>query len=67
MVRFTKGPGGDNIGFHEIPTNLKTGYKLQSESQLGLALSGGCVRQRTSDAQVMWGFAPIGTKVVVLP
>jgi lipoprotein-anchoring transpeptidase ErfK/SrfK len=67
MVRFTKGPGGDNIGFHEIPTNLKTGYKLQSESQLGLALSGGCVRQRTSDAQYMWGFAPIGTKVVVLP
>jgi hypothetical protein len=67
MVRFTKGPGGDNIGFHEIPTNLKTGAKLQSESQLGRALSGGCVRQRTSDALVMWGFAPIGVKVVVLP
>jgi lipoprotein-anchoring transpeptidase ErfK/SrfK len=67
MVRFTKGPSGDNIGFHEIPTNTKTGYKLQSESQLGLALSGGCVRQRTSDAIVMWDFAPVGTKVVVLP
>ncbi len=67
MVRFTKGPGGDNIGFHEIPTNLETGYKLQSESQLGLALSGGCVRQRTSDALYIWNWAPIGTKVVVLP
>ena len=67
MVRFTKGPGGDNIGFHEIPTNLQTGYKLQSESQLGLALSGGCVRQRTSDALYIWNWAPVGTKVVVLP
>lgn len=67
MVRFTKGPGGDNIGFHEIPTNLNTGYKLQSESQLGLALSGGCVRQRTSDALYIWNWAPVGTKVVVLP
>jgi lipoprotein-anchoring transpeptidase ErfK/SrfK len=67
MVRFTKGPGGDNIGFHEIPTNLRTGYRLQSESQLGQALSGGCVRQATSDAIYMWNWAPIGTKVVVLP
>jgi lipoprotein-anchoring transpeptidase ErfK/SrfK len=67
MVRFTKGPSGDNIGFHEIPTNLRTGYRLQSESQLGLALSGGCVRQATPDAIFMWNWAPIGTKVVVLP
>ena len=47
MVRFTKGPGGDNIGFHEIPTNTRTGYKLQSVNQLGQALSAGCVRQAT--------------------
>ena len=67
MVRFTKGPGGGNIGFHEIPTDLDTGYRLQSESQLGLPLSGGCVRQRTSDAIYIWNWAPIGTKVVVLP
>jgi lipoprotein-anchoring transpeptidase ErfK/SrfK len=66
MVRFTKGPGGDNIGFHEIPTNNQTGYKLQSISQLGQALSGGCVRQAPSDAAYMWDWAPIGTKVVVL-
>jgi len=66
MVRFTKGPGGDNIGFHEIPTNYETGYKLQTVSQLGQALSAGCVRQSTPDAQYMWGWAPIGTKVVVL-
>ena len=65
MVRFTRGPDGDNIGFHEIPTNLKTGYKLQSTRQLGQALSGGCVRQAPSDARYMWNWAPIGTKVVV--
>jgi hypothetical protein len=67
MVRFAKGPGGDNIGFHEIPTNLATGRRLQSDSQLGQALSSGCVRQSTSDAQYMWGWAPVGTPVVVLP
>ena len=66
MVRFTKGPGGDNIGFHEIPTNNRTGYKLQSVSQLGQALSAGCVRQSTPDAIYMWNWAPVGTKVVVL-
>lgn len=67
MVRFTKGPEGDNIGFHEIPINRRTGNPLQSVSQLGQALSGGCVRQATPDAQYMWGWAPVGTKVVVLP
>ena len=66
MVRFTKGPEGDNIGFHEIPTDTRTGYKLQSLSQLGQALSGGCVRQAPDDAAFMWSWAPVGTRVVVL-
>jgi lipoprotein-anchoring transpeptidase ErfK/SrfK len=66
MVRFTKGPSGDNIGFHEIPTDNRTGSPVQSVSQLGQALSGGCVRQATADAQYIWGWAPIGTTVVVL-
>jgi hypothetical protein len=65
MVRFTKGPDGDNIGFHEIPK--VGGVPIQSESQLGTPLSGGCVRQATPDAIHMWNWAPIGTKVVVLP
>jgi len=65
MVRFTVGPDGDNIGFHEIPR--QNGRPIQSESQLGQALSGGCVRQATPDAEHMWAWAPIGTKVVVLP
>jgi peptidoglycan hydrolase-like protein with peptidoglycan-binding domain len=67
MVRFAHGPGGGNIGFHEIPVNLATGARLQSDAQLGQALSSGCVRQSTSDAIYMWHWAPIGTRVVVLP
>lgn len=64
MVRFTKGPEGDNIGFHEIPRN--NGVPLQSEAQLGQALSHGCVRQATADALFLWNWTPVGTKVVVL-
>lgn len=67
MVRFTKGPDQDNIGFHEIPTDTRTGRLLQTEAQLGAALSNGCVRQAAPDAQHVWNWAPIGTKVVVLP
>ena len=64
MVRFAKGPSGDNIGFHEIPTQY--GYPVQSVSQLGTPLSGGCVRQAVPDAIWMWNWAYIGTKVVVI-
>lgn len=67
MVRFAHGCRGGNIGFHEIPTNKNTGYKVQSVSQLGTPLSGGCVRQSVPDAIWMWNWAYVGTKVVVLP
>lgn len=66
MVRFTKGPDGDNIGFHEIPTNNDTGTRVQSDSQLGTPLSGGCIRQATPDALYIWNWAYIGSRVVVL-
>lgn len=67
MVRFTKGPDGDNIGFHEIPTDTSTGNRVQGDWQLGTPLSGGCIRQSTADALYVWNWAPVGTKVVVLP
>jgi lipoprotein-anchoring transpeptidase ErfK/SrfK len=63
MVRFAHGPKGDNIGFHEIPK--ENGVPIEDDSQLGQALSGGCVRQATADATFMWDFAGIGTTVVV--
>mgnify|MGYP003943611431 CR=1 FL=1 len=65
MIRFAKGCGGGNIGFHEIPKQY--GVPLQSVSQLGTPLSAGCVRQGLDDAKWMWNWAWNGTKVVVLP
>jgi lipoprotein-anchoring transpeptidase ErfK/SrfK len=64
MVRFTRGPEGDNIGFHEIPK--RNGVPVQTVAQLGTPLSGGCVRQATPDAIFIWDWAPVGTHVVVL-
>lgn len=66
MVRFAYGREGGRIGFHEIPTNTRTGGPVQSLSQLGSALSGGCVRQSTTDAHYMWEWADVGTPVVVV-
>lgn len=65
MVRFahTKRTG-DNIGFHEIPR--RDGVALQTEEKLGAPLSGGCVRQGTDDAILMWDWAQLGTVVVVV-
>lgn len=66
MVRFARNTTNtDNIGFHEIPK--RGDVPLQRDSQLGRPLSGGCIRQGTSDAQFMWNWAGIGTTVVVLP
>jgi len=65
MIRFTKGPEGDNIGFHEIP-RIK-GVPVQDESQLGQPLSSGCLRESTADAWFMWLWTSVGTTVVVLP
>lgn len=63
MVRFMR-TGNDNIGFHEIPR--RNGVAMQTTDQLGLALSGGCVRQATDDAIAMWDWAQLGTVVVVV-
>ena len=64
FVRFTQ---GDNaaIGFHDIPVD--DGHRVQTFDQLGTPQSHGCIRQRRSDAQALWDFAPLGTKVVVTP
>lgn len=65
MVRFAHSFRGDNIGFHEIPR--QNGVPLQTEEKLGAPLSGGCVRQSTDDAILMWNWAYVGTVVVVVP
>ena len=63
FVRFAHGDEGAAIGFHTIPVD--DGVPVQTTDQLGTPLSHGCVRQRTADAVALWGFAPIGTTVVV--
>lgn len=62
MVRFAK-PRRLWIGFHSIPVGRRG--PIQSESQLGTPTSAGCVRQRFSDAETLFNWSPVGTKVVV--
>jgi len=64
MVRFARGRTLA-IGFHAIPRDLK-GRPIQAESDLGNFRSLGCVRQSDSNALILWNFAPLGTRVVVV-
>jgi hypothetical protein len=66
MVRFARGHRtGAPIGFHSIPVHISTGRPAQRLDQLGKPISAGCIRQRPQDAAYLWGFAAVGTKVVV--
>ncbi|HYH33933.1 MAG TPA: L,D-transpeptidase family protein [Nocardioides sp.] len=65
FVRFAQGDSGAAIGFHDIPVD--EGERVQSVAELGTPTSHGCIRQRTADARAMWGFAQVGTTVVVVP
>lgn len=65
MVRFTTDVDGDRIGFHAIPRGWRD-TPVQTEAQLGDFLSLGCVRQRDDKAEHLFGWASIGTPVVVL-
>lgn len=65
MIRYTETERG-HIGFHAIPYWKDSGEHLQTEDELGQKLSGGCQRQAYLDAQFLWQFADVGTKVHVL-
>ena len=65
MIRWLKTDIGA-IGFHAIPRHVADGSRYMKDSELGTRLSGGCQRQADADANFMWDFAQIGTKVVVL-
>lgn len=64
MVRFAHGDRAA-IGFHDIP--IHRGELVQTVAELGTPQSHGCIRQRRVDAKALWRFAPVGSKVVVLP
>jgi peptidoglycan hydrolase-like protein with peptidoglycan-binding domain len=65
MVRWLKTDIGA-IGFHQIPVRRSDKKVYQTEAELGQRLSGGCQRQAPLDAEFLWKFAKVGTKVVVL-
>lgn len=65
MIRWLKTDIG-NIGFHGIPRHVADGSRYMTDEELGTRLSGGCQRQADLDADFMWDFAQVGTKVVVL-
>jgi peptidoglycan hydrolase-like protein with peptidoglycan-binding domain len=64
MIRWLKTDIGA-IGFHAIPLHVNDNSPYMTTSELGTRLSGGCQRQHNLDAQFMWGFATIGTPVIV--
>ena len=63
MVRFAHGDSAA-IGFHDIPVDH--GRPVQTREELGTPQSHGCIRQWRPDARALWGFASVGTKVVVV-
>jgi peptidoglycan hydrolase-like protein with peptidoglycan-binding domain len=65
MIRYTRTERG-HIGFHAIPSWRDSGEKLQTIEELGERLSGGCTRQAPQDAEFLWSFADVGTRVLVL-
>lgn len=64
MIRWLKTERGA-IGFHAIPLHVEDDSPYQGDAELGSRLSGGCQRQHNLDAEFMWAFATLGTKVVV--
>lgn len=64
MIRWYPTDRG-NLGFHGIPIRVADGSVYQTTEELGTRLSGGCQRQHNIDAEFMWGFAVVGTTVVV--
>jgi hypothetical protein len=63
MVRFARGEWP--YGFHSIPV-WPDDRPLQTIEQLGTHRSGGCVRQDFSDAEYVFGWAEVGTRVIVV-
>jgi hypothetical protein len=65
MVRYTFGINWP-LGFHSIPVRPdKT--PLQTIEQLGTHRSAGCSRQHIDDAEFVFRWADLGTKVIVTP
>lgn len=67
MVRFTKGRGGDNIGFHGIPYRVTSKGDIPFFTPVGVEPSShGCVRTRVAEAKWLFENMAIGTPVRVV-
>lgn len=67
MIRFTKGRGGDNIGFHGVPFRVTANGDRPIYTPVGLVpVSHGCVRTRDVEAKWLYDNMTIGTKVRVV-
>jgi len=64
MVRFARGEWP--YGFHSIPV-WPDKRPLQVPAKLGTHGSGGCVRQLWDDAEEVFGWSTLGTRVIVIP
>lgn len=64
MVRFARGEWP--YGFHSIPV-YPDKKPLQVPAKLGTHGSGGCVRQLWHDAEAVYEWSTIGTRVIVVP
>ncbi len=59
--------GATEISFHDVPRSTSTGVVVASEVGLDSPVRhGGWIRQRDVDAQWLYGWAAIGTTVVVV-
>ncbi len=65
FVRFTEGQNAP-IGFHSV-TVTERGRYAHAREDLGAPRTPGCVEQWHDDAKALWAFAPIGTRVSVVP
>ena len=63
---FLRGSSGKWFGFHGIPLR-PDGTPIEPDGQLGIPESHGCVRLSQVDAQILWGWAGVGTVVVAVP
>ena len=63
FVKFAEGRTSA-IGFHAV-TVRNNGTMVYARDDLGTARTPGCVEAMPEDARALWGFASVGTKVVV--
>lgn len=65
FVRFTEGRKA-SIGFHAVTVD-KQGQPVHARADLGVPRTPGCIEQWHDDAKALWAFAPLGTRIIVIP